>query len=299
MNNLHKAIEVLKKGGIVIFPTDTAYGIGCRIDCEGAVKRLFEIRKRPTSQAVPVLVDSIAMAKKYLVSPISDNVRHLMEKYWPGGLTIVYPCKTEKIPYLVRGGTNKLGVRMPNHKLVLDLIKSVRVPILGPSANFHGFPTPYDCEDLDKKLVKLVDYVIKGECSKKQVSTVVDCSDVPWKILRSGAVKLDKFVQLDQYILYIDTSDNKKITVALEINGKKVQNIKQTDTWTSQILLPMIDDLLKKENINVTQLTQININTGPGSFTGLRVGVAVANALGWLLHIPVNETYGAVDVTYK
>jgi tRNA threonylcarbamoyladenosine biosynthesis protein TsaB len=100
-------------------------------------------------------------------------------------------------------------------------------------------------------------------------------------------------------ILYIDTSDNKKITVALEIDGKKVQNIKQTDTWTSQILLPMIDDLLKKENVNIAQLTQININTGPGSFTGLRIGVAVANALGWLLHIPVNKSYKVVDVTYR
>lgn len=192
MNDLHKAIEVLKKGGIVIFPTDTAYGIGCRIDCEDAVKRLFEIRKRPTSQAVPVLVDSIAMAEKFLLSPISDNVRTLMEKYWPGGLTIVYPCKVEKVPFLVRGGKNTLGVRMPNHKLVLDIIKGIGVPILGPSANFHGCPTPYDYESLDKKLLRQVDYVLKGVCFAGNVSTVVDCSVAPWKILRQGAVVIEE-----------------------------------------------------------------------------------------------------------
>jgi L-threonylcarbamoyladenylate synthase len=192
MNDLHKATEILKKGGIVIFPTDTAYGIGCRMDSKKAVKRLFEIRKRPLRQAVPVLVDSIVMAEKYLLSPLPDNVRHLMEKYWPGALTIVYPCKLQKVPSLVRGGTDKLGVRMPNHKLVLDLIKSVKVPILGPSANFHGFPTPYDCENLDKKLVKLVDYVIKGKCLGKKVSTVIDYSTISWKIIRQGAAVIEE-----------------------------------------------------------------------------------------------------------
>lgn len=101
--------------------------------------------------------------------------------------------------------------------------------------------------------------------------------------------------RLNRVILYIDTSDNKKITVALEINGEKIQNTKQTDTWTSQILLPMIDDLLKNKNIAVNKLTEINIHIGPGSFTGLRVGVAVANTLGWLLHIPVNKTSGVVN----
>ncbi len=103
----------------------------------------------------------------------------------------------------------------------------------------------------------------------------------------------------NKVILYIDTSDNKKITVALEINGKKVQNTRQVDAWASQILLPMIDELLKKEKVNVNQLTEIKVNTGPGSFTGLRVGVAVANALGWLLHIPVNKNLRVIDLNYE
>ncbi len=192
MSNLHKAIEILKNGGIVIFPTDTAYGIGCRMDSEEAVERLFEIRKRPPRQAVPVLIDSITMAENYLLSPLPNNVRHLMEKYWPGALTIVYPCKIKKVPSLVRGGTDKLGVRMPNHKLVLELIKNIKVPILGPSANFHGYPTPYNYESLDKKLVELVDYVIKGECFERNVSTVVDCSTVPWKVIRHGAILIEE-----------------------------------------------------------------------------------------------------------
>lgn len=187
---IKKAIEVLKKGGIVIFPTDTALGIGCRMDDEKAVKRLFNIRKRPKEKAAPVLVSSIEMAQNYL-EQIPLNVRDLMKQYWPGGLTIVFPCKIEKVPWLVRGGGKTLGVRMPNHKATLEIIEAVEVPILGPSANFHGEKTPYSLADLDKELVKLVDHVVYGETSSlHQPSTVVDCSVSPWKAIRQGAVKL-------------------------------------------------------------------------------------------------------------
>ena len=187
---IKKAISILKKGGIVIFPTDTAFGIGCRIDNKTVIKKLFALRKRPISQATPVLVNSKEMAKKYLRSPIPNNVRHLMEKYWPGGLTIIYPCNKKIVPDYVRGGGENLGVRMPNHKIALELINGAGVPILGPSANYHGDKTPYRYEDLNYKLIKSVDYVLKGECKENIASTVVNCSVKPWKIIRQGAVRV-------------------------------------------------------------------------------------------------------------
>ena len=188
-NKLEKALEILKEGGIVVFPTDTAYGIGCRIDSEKAVERLFKIRKRPKTQAVPVLVSSIEMAQRHL-KPFPEKVRELMKKHWPGGLTIVYPCQTEKIPSLVRGGGETLGIRMPNHQIALTLIQNLGLPIIGTSANFHGEPTPYKFEDLNQKLLREVDFVIKGKCPKGKVSTVVDCSKKPWRVLRQGTVEL-------------------------------------------------------------------------------------------------------------
>src|SRR3989344_181169 len=100
--NITKAISILKTGGIVIFPTDTAFGIGCRIDDEKAVKRLFTIRKRPVAKAVPVLVSSINMAKEY-VDNLDLKVLELMKKYWPGGLTIVLSSQTKNVVPLVRG----------------------------------------------------------------------------------------------------------------------------------------------------------------------------------------------------
>jgi L-threonylcarbamoyladenylate synthase len=180
------AATVVNQGGIIIYPTDTAFGIGCRIDNEETVKKLFSIRKRPLMQATPVLVSSKEMAEEYL-EPISAEADTLIVKYWPGVLTIILPCKRDKIPALVRRG-NTLGVRMPNHPTALSLIEKVGVPILGPSANFHGEPTPYSFADLDPELVKLVDFVVPGECSVQEASTVVDCSLTPWKVIRQGAV---------------------------------------------------------------------------------------------------------------
>lgn len=195
MNNLQKlqkATEIVKNGGVVIFPTDTAFGVGCRLDDKKAIERLFKIRQRPPTQATPVLVESIKMAEDYLLS-ISDEVKNLMTKYWPGALTIVYPCQVEKVPGLVRAQGQTLGVRMPNHPTPLAIINSIAVPILGPSANFHGVPTPYKYEDLDPEFIKLVDYVIPGECSVGMASTVIDCSIKQWKIIRRGKVIVDKY----------------------------------------------------------------------------------------------------------
>lgn len=190
MDQINKAINYLNKGGIVIFPTDTAFAIGCRIDDEKAVERLFSIRRRSKTQAVPVLIDTVKMAQDYLLPIPMDVIEKLIEPYWPGALTIVLKCKTSKVPALVRGGGDTLGVRIPNHPMARAIIRGVGVPILGPSANFHGEKTPFIVSDLDKELIKQVDFVVEGECSIKQTSTVIDCSITPWKILRQGVVSV-------------------------------------------------------------------------------------------------------------
>ncbi len=188
---IEKAIKVFKEGGIVIFPTDTAYGIGCRMDNEDSVKRLFSIRKRPQSQATPVLFSSIQMMKEYLLNIPEDVKEKLMDIYWPGALTIILPCKTDRVFNLIRGNSNNMGARIPNDDNLISIIEKLGVGVLGPSANFHGQPTPYSFNDLDPELVKSVDYVIKSEAILKEVSTVIDCSVDPWNIIREGAVKLN------------------------------------------------------------------------------------------------------------
>lgn len=289
---INEAINILKQGGVVVFPTDTAFGIGCRIDNEEAIRRLFEIRKRPKNQPPPVLVDSLRTARAYAEIP-EDVEEKLIKKYWPGALTIILQSRIDKIPRLVKGKGVTLGIRMPNHPITLALIKGVGVPILGPSANFHGEKTPYEFVDLDKKLIALVDYVIPGKCALKKQSTVVDCSGKAWKILREGAVKIVNIPSArlgadKKTILSIDTSSNQEIAVSLITNGKRYEERKRIDRKAAQVVLPMIETLLIKHKVNLEDLNGVKVNVGQGSFTGIRVGVTIANALSFLLKIPIN-----------
>lgn len=189
-DDIQQAIKVLKAGGIVIFPTDTAFGIGCRMDDEKAVKRLFSIRKRPETQATSVLISSLKMAEPYLEAVPEDVVETLVKPYWPGGLTIVLQSRTQNVSKLIRGGSTTLGIRVPDHLTTLELINGVGIPLLGPSANFSGEKTPYSFEELNPELKKLVDYVVPGECHTKLASTVIDCTVTPWKIRRLGSVHI-------------------------------------------------------------------------------------------------------------
>ncbi len=190
-NNIYEVINILRSGGIGIFPTDTVYGIGCRLDDKKALQRLFAIRKRSEEKAVLALVDSVAMAQEYLL-PIPQDVRlKLIDRYWPGGLTIVLPCKTEKVPTIARGGGITLGVRQTNHPVLLQILKELEVPLVAPSANFAGLPTPKTFREVDKTLLGMVDCFIDAPSGGDNPSTVIDCSVTPWKIIRQGAITLN------------------------------------------------------------------------------------------------------------
>lgn len=188
-NQIKQAIEKLQNGEVGIFPTDTVYGVGCRLDDEKALRRLFKIRNRPEEKAVLAVVDCVEMAEKYVSIP--DDVRSkLINKYWPGGLTIVLPCDTAKVPSIARGGGATLGVRQTNNPVLLELIKGIGVPLVAPSANFAGEPTPKVFGDISKDLLSLVDFAIDLPSGGNTASTVIDCTQQPWKILREGAVKV-------------------------------------------------------------------------------------------------------------
>ena len=173
-----------------MYPTDTAFGIGCRIDVKESVDRLFQLRKRARTKAVPILVDSIAMAEQYYKNP-QDIVRRYMRTYWPGALTIVAPCHVEKIYSPIRGGGPTIGIRMPDHTVARALISHVGVPVIGTSANFAGDPTPYTRATVSDALAGLVDGIVDGSTTVRQSSTVVDCTTNPPTIVRQGGVSLD------------------------------------------------------------------------------------------------------------
>lgn len=191
---MHETIEhaakILKRGGVIIFPTDTVCGIGCDATNEAAVRKLFSLKRRNSMKATPILVDSVAMAKKYVANLPEEVEKKLMQKYWPGALTIVLPCKKEKIPSLVRGNGNTIGIRMPNDKTVLLLITALGVPLIGTSANISGEATPKNTKDIISALREKVDMILEGESFGGASSTVVDVSVHPWKVIRQGSIHL-------------------------------------------------------------------------------------------------------------
>lgn len=190
MNN-QEIIEILKKGGVGIFATDTAYGLGCVMDNKEAIERVFRLKKRPETKPLLVLASSIEMAEKYVEMGI--DVKKLTKKYWPGGLTIILKCKRNKVLKLVTANSNTLAVRLPDNEILRSIIEKVGVPIVAPSANIAGEKTPYTLEEVDSDLIKKVDFVLPSECTMGEVSTILDAIVVPWKVVRQGVVKLSKY----------------------------------------------------------------------------------------------------------
>jgi len=186
-SDIEKTIEILKKGGIVIVPSDTVFIPACRIDKIETIKRLYKIKKRPKNQPTLVLVDSLPMAKKYV--KITKTAKKLIDKFWPGPLTIILPAKSN-VPKEIQGRDGTLAVRYPNYTFILKIIKAVRVPILAPSANLKGKLPPKKFEDLDKEFIKLVDYVFKGKCKIGEQSTIIDATVTPSRVVRFGAVEI-------------------------------------------------------------------------------------------------------------
>lgn len=188
-DQMQEVIEKFKKGKVGIFPTDTAYGIGCRMDNEDAVKRIYDIRHRPAEKSLLVLVSSVEMANKYVY--IEKEVeKELINKFWPGGLTIIFKCKKGKVLPIVNAGKDTLAVRLPNHPVLKKIINEVGAPIVAPSANFSGEDTPIAFSDVDPHLMQKVDFVINGVCTIKGISTIIDVTTQPWKVVRKGVVEI-------------------------------------------------------------------------------------------------------------
>lgn len=177
LKELNKAVSVLKSGGVIIFPTDTVYGIGCIWDNAPAIARIRNIKQ--SKQYFPVLINNIQQA--YEIVKVTPIILNLMNKYWPGGLTII--AKNKKTD-------EKIGIRLPASETVKYLVENVGTPIIGTSANLHGQHTPVSYEELDPRIVNQVDFVLKGECLEGKASTVIDSTILPIKILRKGAVEI-------------------------------------------------------------------------------------------------------------
>lgn len=172
MKSYQEALNVLRDGGIIIFPCDTVMGIGCAMDKMEAIDRLYNIKRRPKDQPTAVLVSDFKMAKSLMAHKPNKFIKQVMRKYWPGGLTIV--VKASKIvPKSITGGTSEVGVRIPDFPKLQKLIRNLGFSLVATSANFKGDSTPIKFSDIKRDFLSQVDYAIEEDSSGTEASTVI------------------------------------------------------------------------------------------------------------------------------
>ena len=181
-------VEILNRGGVVAFPTDTVYGLAVRYDLKEAILKMKEAKQRPETKPFPMMVSSKAQIERVAVTDARSQ--KLIDHWMPGALTLVFKKRPE-VDELVTNGFPTIGIRMPDDEFVLEIINRVGVPLLVPSANLSGQPSCTTSEEVLKQLDGRSDAVVLGESGASTASTVCDTTGDELKILRQGPIKLE------------------------------------------------------------------------------------------------------------
>ncbi len=193
--NLLWAAELIKRGEIVAFPTETVYGLGADALDPRAVKKIYVAKGRPSDN--PLIVHIASVEQMYEVAAeVPHTAELLAERFWPGPLTMILP-KSEKIPPEITAGLDTVAIRMPNHPVALELIRKSGLPIAAPSANLSGKPSPTSAKHVAKDLYGRLALILDGgETIVGLESTVLDlCGEVP-AVLRPGGVTVEELRDL-------------------------------------------------------------------------------------------------------
>jgi L-threonylcarbamoyladenylate synthase len=187
---LRAAGAVVEAGGLVAFPTESFYGLGADALDAGAVARVFEVKGRPESKPLLVLVDSMDMVRR-LTARLDDRVRALMRRHWPGPLTLVLEA-APGVPVGLTAGTGTVGVRLPGHAVARGLVSAAGRPITAPSANPSDAPPPSTAAAVREYFDGRVELILDGgPTAGGAASTVADCTVWPPRVLRQGPVVLE------------------------------------------------------------------------------------------------------------
>ena len=188
---IEKASEIINEGGIVIFPTDTVYGIGCNPYNKKAVEKVYKIKSRDIMKSVPVLTYSIETAEK--IAKFDQFTKKIVEKFWPGPLTVILKVTDKEIKESLNL-ENKIAIRVPDHKCTLELLKKCNF-LVGTSANISG-DSPYTEPDECLKNLETYDvFVDGGIITSKGESTIIEIENEQIKIIREGSLTEEKILQ--------------------------------------------------------------------------------------------------------
>jgi len=189
-NELKECSNIIKSGGIVVFPTETVYGIGTNAFIEESIKKIYEIKKRPLEKICSILIANKKDIIKY-ANICNDVEKKIINNFMPGPITIILQ-KKEGVLEHVTGNKETIGIRIPQNEIILEILKEVNIPILAPSANISGETSGTNINEIMEKFKDKVDiYINGGKCKFEESSTIVQVINNEPVILREGKIKLE------------------------------------------------------------------------------------------------------------
>jgi len=258
-DKISRCAKILRDGGLVAFPTETVYGLAANWNNKKAINRLFEVKQRHHGKPF-----SVHIAEKEKIEEFGINLKpvvyKLIDKFWPGPLTIIVPSKDR----------DTVGIRMPKNPIALKLIGEVNVPIVAPSANLSGHTSPKTVDDVLRDLNGMIEVAIDGGKTELGVdSSIVDLSVTPPAILRKGAIS-DKEIEAvinKKTVIFICTGNSCRSVMAAALFRKVIENrddVEVLDAGIAAVLgmAPTADtvELLQKEDIDVSAHKATNLS---------------------------------------
>lgn len=197
VEDIERAVKYLVDGQVIVYPTETIYGLGADALDRKAVKRIYDLKSRDYGLPISILVSDLRMLRT-VVSNVPDRALSLMRKFWPGPLTILFQA-SDIIPKGFVTNTGKVGIRISSHPVASALVERFGKPITTTSANLSGFPPSLSVKHVQKYFGDRILCVIDGGvCEPSRGSTVVDVADETMRIIREGAIPADEVIKCFQ-----------------------------------------------------------------------------------------------------
>lgn len=191
-HQLKQVAEILDRGGVVAFPTDTVYGLAVRSDDPVAIQRMKDAKQRPESKPFPMMVGSLSQIEA--VASLSEREIRLIRRWMPGALTMIFNKKPE-VSEVITNGFDTIGIRMPDDPWILELIKEMGCGLLVPSANLSGEPPASDSDEVLRQLDGRIDAVVLGRSGAQLASTIIDAREKQIKVIRQGKIRLEEIME--------------------------------------------------------------------------------------------------------
>lgn len=185
-----KIINVLNNGGVVAIKTDTVYGLVANAFNENAIKKIYNIKKRDENKPLCIFIKNINELNKYTDNILKNDLLGLLKKYWPGKLTVIFNKKDNSLNYLTKG-RNGIGIRIPNDKLLMEVLDGIDYPLAETSCNIEGEKPCVTYEEIKNKFLDKIDLIIDGGEVKENIpSTIITVESGEMFILRKGAIDI-------------------------------------------------------------------------------------------------------------